>query len=572
MTGATRILKALVAKDLAVLAGRPLLWIVRGGFVAILSIAIAISWLIVGGDPADPASLPSLGRGIAVALFLSGYLCSLIAGPAMVVGALEDERSSGMLEILSASPLSDRGLMASLVLSRLASVAEFSIAALPLCAVPLVLGGVGPLEIVVRGIAPIAIGATLTTSYAVWRAACGDSLPQILWGIFIFVFATPLAPGFLSRRASIGLVFVAFIFRPLLIAVCPFYVLGAYAAGFLPIGLDIATLLFAGIAVIAAVGFLRLAGRSARGWVRGRAEPPRKAERHRYDADARRERIRALRALIAGGGGGAPPPPAEAAATASLRTPIARTAPAKLRALPSLAYQWTRGNPIVARHLARHPRRRRGEGVAIVWCAAGIWALTILVATQDRVNAWGSVAGIVILAGFAAAAAVACDVGARLLPPRTEAGFHETLASTPLRARDAIIGGGMVAMWRARIALLGVAAAAATAGAVLGRPIWPVAVILLFAALVGLAYGLALWARLVTRRPGEAVAASLGILVFLAVGSSLLVPASLRAAFNRYPYEFETFGAALAAGLPALGLIAAFALAFDRILRRPLTA
>ncbi|MBN1417719.1 MAG: hypothetical protein JXP34_03025, partial [Planctomycetes bacterium] len=141
MTGAARILRALIAKDLAVLAGRRMLWFVRTAFVGALFAAIAVVWLSVGESP---SALAQLGPAVATALFLAGYLGSILAASAIAAGTIDEECSRGMLEILAASPLSNRQILASFLVSRLLAAAYLVLAALPLFAVPLFLGGVGP--------------------------------------------------------------------------------------------------------------------------------------------------------------------------------------------------------------------------------------------------------------------------------------------------------------------------------------------------------------------------------------------------------------------------------------------
>lgn len=574
-------LGGLLAKDLAVLAGRPGLWAGRTFVVALLLAGIEAAWLARGGGAHDLTELTELGRTIAVTLSICAYVATLFAGPAITAGAIEDERASGMLEILGATPLSEGRIIASIVLSRLIAAGHFLVAALPLFAVPLFLGGVAPVDVIFGGLALIALGSLLTTSYALWLAAQGRRPKEVLRGVAIFVLLTPFAPGVLPFGwAALSLLLAL---SPLLIVVLPLWgaaLLMAWAGPEAYFLLPIPMALFSAGSFV----FLHLARRSLPGW-RSRIRPDSAAERFRYGEGWHRERRGALSSLVGGEKAvedGTPEP-----APAPLPS-MARTILGRLRGLEGRLYRWTRGNPFVVREIlrARTYREREVDLIGSILSRIGLPALILLalfvgLGALYRPVEVGEISLWVCLftgGGLFMAGGIACGTASRLIPPRTQRGLLETLWSSPLRAGDAAIGALAVTALRTKVVAAVVSLTVLGVGILSLRPLWSVACLLLFYALVALCHAAASWIRLLVPRPGEAAAAAFALLAVLGIGSALLAPSSwvlsslhpLRALFDRgRGAELCIACAALVTGLLAAALIAAFVASFDRILGRP---
>jgi len=513
MTGAARILRALVAKDLAVLAGRRGLWLARTGFVGILFASVAVAWLVVGEEAIRSGGVSALGRAVARTLTFSAYVASLFIGPAMVAGAIEEERDRGALEILIASPLGAGALIASLFGGRLLAVGGLLVAAFPLFAVPLFLGGVGPAELVV-GIASIALGTSLGTSYAIWRTAKGESAQRVFRSAVVFIAATPVAPGLLGVMGGIGVTLCVLCLSPALAALYPFWGFGVGVLAGTPIRAAMTICPPALASAIAIPWFLGLAVRDLR---------------------------------------------AGASATLS-------AAPAPVRI--------ERAREVAARSIER-VLDRWGIPLALLGCAVFFSAFAL---PSPSVDLLPLTARLLLALCLLAAVVSACRVGSRTFPSRAQPGLLEALASTPIRGGTAVAEGLDAVFRRAWLLYAAIVALDLLQRDSDVALLDAVASLFLVVAVIALCYGVALWMHRRFARSGDAAAAALAVISLFGLGTVAMIPGDwiiavihpLRVWIEPGPESgWRMLASAVVTGLAAAILLVSFAASFDGAMGRP---
>ncbi|MBI4582573.1 MAG: hypothetical protein HY717_00875 [Planctomycetes bacterium] len=132
MSGRWRQNLALLGKEVELLSARKSFW--AGKF---LILAVPFAFLLIAlwlgkGLEASGERAGSTSRALSAALFLSGYAAALFIGPALLAGALEEERNRGLLEVYIASPLTAGQILLAAAGGRLIVAAQFFIAAIPL--------------------------------------------------------------------------------------------------------------------------------------------------------------------------------------------------------------------------------------------------------------------------------------------------------------------------------------------------------------------------------------------------------------------------------------------------------
>jgi hypothetical protein len=519
----------------------------------------------------------------------------VVAGPAIAAGAIEEEKNRGTLELLVASPLTERQIILSMVGGRLVVAAQFLVTALPVFAIAAWLGGIGPLGFIRKAVLPIGLGAALSTAYAIRLAVQGVPFAAVWRNLAMFVIFTPFAPGGLEMVPWSGRIasWMSLWIIVLLVLLCVFPLALAFffpfwglAAGIFldPAEYPLITGMVTGLAALSATlgvfCFLRQAPKGLRSWVR-RSELSASRERRSYqdagDADGGRSRsFAALRRVLRREAA----PPGE---TESLLPTLSRQSLRRLDGLRRWVYRAFRRNPLVARELLS---MRREQGVLIILLAMLLacmifttWITSIASSPGERelrgVARFNTVlTGMVLLI----TAAFACMEGSRLLPPRSQPGLLAVLLSAPLRGRQIVEGGLGILLLRLWPAAAAIAIMDLFLFGLDLRPLWSAGRLALFAALVLLAYGISLWVSLALRGPGERVGASFAAFLFAAIGSGLLAPGSERAAsllplrawFDLGENAFVwSAGSAALTGAAALCLIITFALLFDRAAGRP---
>ncbi|MEM7165379.1 MAG: hypothetical protein AAF581_07945 [Planctomycetota bacterium] len=308
----TRVWRALVAKELRlVTAGRGFMLMQLVFLVAIgLTVGTLISDQVRSGAD-DPSAVATL----AIAIFLqTAFWMLLFVVPAMTVGALQEEKERGMLEVLATTPVTVRRIFGALISARLLLVGLVAIVALPIVALPVAQSAAIPWPVVARGVVSTLLGVTLTTLFALRLVALGHGAAQTWTRVVILVVATPFAWGrsvffklFLCALIlGIACAFTAVQQGPindiiwvLQLLLVPFYVLGGGIVNtFEPVWLGVLWLLFA----IAIVLYYRDAVRETEGWVRRQLVPDlrRQPKPRRWDEDVRRESMERLEQAHAG--------------------------------------------------------------------------------------------------------------------------------------------------------------------------------------------------------------------------------------------------------------------------------
>jgi len=526
--GAARILRALVAKDLAVLTGRKGLWIARTGFVGILFASVAVAWLIVGERPRDPKSLPALGRTVSVTLGCGSVFLAGLAAAFMAAGAAAADRTRGSLEVLLSAPLSPILILLSIAVASVMVVCSFLLAAIPLFAVPLFVGGVGPAEIVSGMILPSVAAGGFATLAVARNAGRGEQGSAAIAGSMAALFNAWVSFTVQRIHSSISL----------------FFWLGMLSLEFAICGVAL---------VLASHPRPKLS----------KLAPARLGERllmgtERPDVAQKEEEDRSRSILPSWGG---------------------RTR--------RQCDRWPRRNAFAYLERARNFGQPGDLELAfLLKVALGIPAALLVIFAPiilivhypgERASLIKGAGYFLLLGGTLLAVPVVLTAGTanRIIPMRSDTGLLDALLSSPLSGRDVIRGGLCVTVVRARLGIGWVGVCAFFAGIISLRPVLPFAFLAFACSVVALAHGVALWCRLLVSRPGEAAALTFGMLVvpiiiWFIVSPSLPVALRPQSWFEMRPSAEA--GMALMAGVCACVaclLFGTFEACFDRAMGRP---
>ncbi len=575
-----RLTRALLWKEFCLVANRGSFWLARWAFVAVLALALVVMWLVEQGLT---TSLPKeeLGRFsqlIAQTLCISCFVGGVIIGPAIAAGAIQNERETGMLEVLVSSPLTPRDLLVSVTGGRLLLALQFFVATIPLFAVPLHVGGIGPVEIVLRAIAPVLAGSTLSTVWAVSEAAQGKSSAAVLRSVVRFVLVTPSVLGIewiviatfcggffgpfaaaMSGSMEFGVAVSVVPFLPF----CGLLLVVVYGPLDVP---WITTVSFAMYAVLIVLLARRAPIRLSM-WLRSQYSKQSSHESRSYapTGQSRTQRRRILSAVT------------RSRRRRSAKKPDARERRRSLTRLllsrrPSIE-RWiawvTRDNPFVIRESIGGTRWFVRPLIPFLAIAVFYWLLF------DRFMGSDTKAVAATIGLFLCLVVISATV-TRLLPVKSQRGFLETLTSTPLSGWQVVVGAigvSLVRTWPfiAFVALFHILPVGHHDGA-----LWPIASVILFLAFLPLACSVALWTTAIARTHGERLALAMGTLIVLGLAPVLAFPADWAVAryhplalwFDREvgtPATMVVLAAAVA-GIAEV-LLVAFALAYRRLLR-----
>jgi hypothetical protein len=501
---------ALATLEASAVSSRSRVWFQRYALAAVsllLLLGLAIAWL--PEDSGNPDERRELGRHLACAMSLYGYIAAAVLAPLLAAGAVEAARRTGMLDLLIASPVPERRILAALACGRLLATAQFFVPAIPLVMIPIYLAGSTVMGGFLWSAVLAAFAACLSTSFAFLLASSGRNPAAISGRLLTFIVFTPAASitsaicflVLFLGSVSGGILEAAGVIRGAYIIVglaclggaLPFWGLGA------AIFVDVPESLFlvAG-AAIAGLVTIRLAHDESSerfaAWVERLAPPVSREGRSYSEAGAWR---RFLPSLARRAESVERKDEAEGAEDSAPLTSLARSRLLKSSGLENRVYYLTGRNPFVLRRILG-----RIEENSTVGACFGILALYIMAALE------GSRPGFHAMGlGLLLAAYLSADEVARLLPSRSRAGLWQSLLSSPLAGHDVVIGGAASVFIRIYPLL---AMLFLVAFLPVGREFDledSAAFFALVVAAVVLACGISLWVSLVLERRAERMAA-----------------------------------------------------------------
>lgn len=434
-----RVWRALITKEFRlVTAGR--------GFMLQQLVFLIVVGLLVGYSiglelqKQDPNWTALATRAVPEYFMLSFWLLLFVL-PALTVGALQEEKERGMLEVLATTPVTVRRIFGALIGARVALIFLVFLVAIPIVALPAAQGGSIPWPAVARGGVAIGLGVTLATLAALRWVALGHRTAEVWTRLVVFVLLTPFAWG-RGVFAKLFLVGAALVvgsmfyqggpdplgFDPFLwvlqITVYPFPLLASTIADDLEL-LQLGSLWLA--AATAVVLSYRAALGETEGWVRRQLVPPKRRQpraRRIWNKKGRQKSMARLEQAHSG------EVPLDADAEGWL---LARRVLNSVGPVQKFFLRRSGRSPFLVRHFLV----RRNTGV-IAWAAAILAAFFLLYSLPFPRNPGAHMRWMTWLLTCAAAVIVPL-VGAALFPTR-RGRLDDPLLATPLTAARTTYG------------------------------------------------------------------------------------------------------------------------------------
>jgi ABC-type transport system involved in multi-copper enzyme maturation permease subunit len=176
----------------------------RSVFVAALLVGLWSAWVSRASNQGVPTIqiMASVGQGFFSAIVFTQMTLTLMVAPASTAGAICQDRSSGKLEQLLTTELSDSEIILGKLAARLLPMLGLVTCALPTLALSTLLGGVDPLALagaflITVGLA--VLGCTLALTFSVWAAKPYEALLATYSTYGIWLLALPVW-DFLGRH------------------------------------------------------------------------------------------------------------------------------------------------------------------------------------------------------------------------------------------------------------------------------------------------------------------------------------------------------------------------------------
>jgi ABC-type transport system involved in multi-copper enzyme maturation permease subunit len=169
----------------------------RSVFVAALLVGLWSAWVSRASDQGVSTIqiMASVGQGFFSAIAFTQMTFTLMVAPASTAGAICQDRSSGKLEQLLTTELSDSEIILGKLAARLLPMLGLVTCALPALALSTLLGGVDPLALagaflITVGLA--VLGCTLALTFSMWAAKPYEALlaTYSAYGIWLIVLPT----------------------------------------------------------------------------------------------------------------------------------------------------------------------------------------------------------------------------------------------------------------------------------------------------------------------------------------------------------------------------------------------
>ena len=169
----------------------------RSVFVAALLVGLWSAWVSRASNQGVPTIqiMASVGQGFFSAIAFTQMTFTLMVAPASTAGAICQDRSSGKLEQLLTTELSDSEIILGKLAARLLPMLGLVTCALPALALSTLLGGVDPLALagaflITVGLA--VLGCTLALTFSLWAGKPYEALlaTYCAYGIWLIVLPT----------------------------------------------------------------------------------------------------------------------------------------------------------------------------------------------------------------------------------------------------------------------------------------------------------------------------------------------------------------------------------------------
>ena len=169
----------------------------RSVFVAALLVGLWSAWVSRASNQGVPTIqiMASVGQGFFSAIVFTQMTFTLMVAPASTAGAICQDRSSGKLEQMLTTELSDSEIILGKLAARLLPMLGLVTCALPALALSTLLGGVDPLALagaflITVGLA--VLGCTLALTFSLWAAKPYESLlaTYCAYGVWLLVLPT----------------------------------------------------------------------------------------------------------------------------------------------------------------------------------------------------------------------------------------------------------------------------------------------------------------------------------------------------------------------------------------------
>ncbi|MCO4773601.1 MAG: ABC transporter permease subunit [Deltaproteobacteria bacterium] len=175
---------------------------VFAGFVFLI-VGVAYTAQAAMGDLVSISTLAEIGRGIFLAWEGTLFSAVVLLTPAMVGQAIIDEKEGHTLELLAMTRLTPRRILWGSMLSRLLMMESLILAVMPVLALVLGFGGVGPLEmlaaLVHANVAMLVIGAVST-----FLALYSRSVIVVVFHTWFWLFMANFVSSALTSMATLG--------------------------------------------------------------------------------------------------------------------------------------------------------------------------------------------------------------------------------------------------------------------------------------------------------------------------------------------------------------------------------
>lgn len=575
--GARPLRAALLWKEFSIIASRPSFWLLRSALVASLLAVAMAAYFLEGGLDMPRDRLVHFGESLARILCATGYAALVVALPALVAGAFEEEKQSGTLEVLASSPLSEREVLVSVLGGRLLIALVFVVGALPLFAVPLWTAGPRALAILAQAFLSTAMALVLALLYALGCETSRRSFGPARGKTLLFIVCTPAAGGihliavFFVCLAALHIFLEAFpqahaviVQKAYLALWFPFWGigLGLLDRSWLP-GLLCGTLSAALRSTLLLQGETHRLRRSLRGYLEDSGRRERRSTKRR-----RGRKTVSLESVL-----GAEERPSGSSAERGLPPSFSQRLFQHMGAVERWALRATGGNPWLAKSFLE--RRAPSFPLLAILALVGSALLVVCLfagSVSEALRYARPLAGIVLACTLFGVLPSLSRTICRMAPPGSLSGFRDILLSSPLGARQVITGAlciGLLRNWPLLVAVVlpsilvfrGMTGSAATLALVLGL------------LLVGSA--LALWMAFLWKRTASRVSATHALFTLLVVPPLFLPSASTPAELRPLSLLLapnaaadEVLRAAGGSTLLAVLLLALFAGSFERLAGR----
>ena len=561
---------ALTRKEVMIQTSRNGVWALQMGFLVALAVGVFVQVERIQSFRTSIKEIPSEFRTVVFMGSIGAliYYGSLLLGPLLAAGALDDERERGTTELFASAPVRHSDLALAMVAARMLVFLQFFGAATPILLLPLVAVGWEYLDFILRTIGSSFLAATVTTIFALTLAARGKSARWTWISLVLYVICAPFGMGIrvfaLAAFGATALGIMSSIFWSPEIGAAAFALyfpfVSLFGSAVLGGGASIEPLVYSlGGLGLHFVYILFSFRRALPGWLSRQVPGGGHREVLGRVSPAGNSRSQLARSLLSGDAK-APEPPdpePEGLPPVSFREPEARLARALLRV--------SRHNPFLLKEI-RQPSIQPLSFIAMgaILLGAMLYGIepSVQVVAPDHIAMW---TGLVLIF---LTVVIAID-GSRLLPPARRAKPLELLLPTPL-AGGVLVRGSLAILALHTVPVFLILLVWHLLWGVIDHEIrWAFTLVFHAATWLLLVGGISLWAGLIGRGSSQRVGGTL--LVAMMLGSGIVPGFSFLTAYF-WVFDPPEPGAIGAGGLNALvlavALYAAVPIGFERWTKR----